>query len=59
MAESIYVYPPGIPILLPGEVIAEQHIRYIHEHLEVGLPVRGPQDLTVKNIKVVIEAKAI
>lgn len=59
MAESVYVYPPGIPILLPGEVIAEQHIRYIHEHLEVGLPVRGPQDLTVKNIKVVIEARAI
>lgn len=59
MAESVYVYPPGIPILLPGEVIAEQHIRYIREHLEVGLPVRGPQDLTVENIKVVVETKAI
>ncbi|WP_110930137.1 aminotransferase class I/II-fold pyridoxal phosphate-dependent enzyme [Paenibacillus bouchesdurhonensis] len=59
IAESIYVYPPGIPILLPGEVIAEQHIRYILEHLEVGLPVKGPEDLTVQNVKVVVEVKAI
>lgn len=59
IAEAIYVYPPGIPILLPGEVIAQQHIRYILEHLEVGLPVKGPEDLTVQNVKVVIEAKAI
>ncbi|MNJ27199.1 Arginine decarboxylase [compost metagenome] len=59
IAEAIYVYPPGIPILLPGEVIAEQHIRYILEHLEVGLPVKGPEDLTVQNVKVVVEVKAI
>jgi len=59
MAESIYVYPPGIPILLPGEVIAEQHIRYIREHLEVGLPVKGPEDLSLRQVKVVVEAQAI
>lgn len=59
MAESVYVYPPGIPILLPGEVIGEQHIAYIREHLQVGLPVRGPQDLTVTHIRVVIETRAI
>lgn len=58
MAESVYVYPPGIPILLPGEVIAEQHIRYIHEHLEVGLPVKRTTRFNCKNIKVVIEARA-
>lgn len=59
IAESIYVYPPGIPILLPGEVIAEQHIRYILDHLEVGLPVKGPEDLSLQYVKVVDEAKAI
>ncbi|WP_078399681.1 hypothetical protein [Bacillus cereus] len=31
IAESIYIYPSGIPILLPGEIIAEQHIGYILE----------------------------
>ncbi len=59
MAESVYVYPPGIPILLPGELIAEQHIRYILDHLEVGLPVKGPEDPSLQNVKVVVEAKAI
>lgn len=59
ISESIYVYPPGIPILLPGEVIARQHIQYIMEHLKVGLPVKGPEDLTVKHVKVAIEEKAI
>src|SRR5690606_5094599 len=59
IAESIYIYPPGIPILLPGEVIAQQDIRYILEHLKVGLPVKGPEDLTVQNVKVVVEVKAI
>lgn len=59
IAEFIYVYPPGIPILLPGEVIAEQHIDYILNHLEVGLPVKGPEDLSLRHIKVIIEATAI
>lgn len=59
IAESIYVYPPGIPILLPGEVIAEQHIRYIQEHLEVGLPVKGPEDVSLQNVKVVVEVSSI
>ncbi|GJM69945.1 hypothetical protein HMSSN036_21610 [Paenibacillus macerans] len=29
IAEFIYVYPPGIPILLPGEVISQDNIDYI------------------------------
>ncbi|PYI55615.1 aminotransferase class I/II-fold pyridoxal phosphate-dependent enzyme [Paenibacillus flagellatus] len=59
MAESVYVYPPGIPVLLPGEVIGPQHIRYILDHLAVGLPVKGPEDLSLRHVKVVVEAKAI
>lgn len=59
IAESIYVYPPGIPILLPGEVIGERHIAYIADHLEVGLPVKGPEDLTLREVKVIVEANAI
>ena len=44
IAEFIYVYPPGIPILLPGEVISQENIDYIIDHVEVGLPVKGPED---------------
>ena len=59
IAEFIYVYPPGIPILLPGEVISQENIDYIVDHIEVGLPVKGPEDRTVTNIKVIVEESAI
>jgi arginine decarboxylase len=59
IAEFIYVYPPGIPILLPGEVITQDNIDYIVDHLEVGLPVKGPEDRTMRHVKVIVEATAI
>jgi arginine decarboxylase len=59
IAEFIYVYPPGIPILLPGEVISQKNINYIIEHVEVGLPVKGPEDRSIENVKVIVETTAI
>lgn len=59
IAEFIYVYPPGIPILLPGEVISQDLIDYITEHIEVGLPVKGPEDRTIDYVKVIKEIPAI
>jgi arginine decarboxylase len=59
IAEFIMVYPPGIPILLPGEVISQDNIDYISEHVEIGLPVQGPEDKTIRNVKVIIEERAI
>ncbi|MFC5467235.1 aminotransferase class I/II-fold pyridoxal phosphate-dependent enzyme [Cohnella suwonensis] len=59
IAEFIYVYPPGIPILLPGEVISQENIDYIVDHLEVGLPVKGPEDRSVTHVKVIMEETAI
>jgi arginine decarboxylase len=59
ISEFIYVYPPGIPILLPGEVITQELINYIVDHVEVGLPVKGPEDRSVQNVKVIVETQAI
>jgi arginine decarboxylase len=59
IAEFVMVYPPGIPILLPGEVITQENIDYINERLAVGLPVQGPEDKTIKTIKVIVEESAI
>ena len=59
IAEFIYVYPPGIPILLPGEVISQQNIDYIVDHVEVGLPVKGPEDRSIEFVKVIVEETAI
>jgi arginine decarboxylase len=59
IAEFIYVYPPGIPILLPGEVITQKNIDYIVDHVQVGLPVKGPEDRSIEFVKVIVEETAI
>ncbi|UFJ41867.1 aminotransferase class I/II-fold pyridoxal phosphate-dependent enzyme [Brevibacillus humidisoli] len=59
ITEFIMVYPPGIPIFLPGEVITDENISYIEENLRVGLPVQGPEDETIQTIKVVKRQAAI
>lgn len=55
IAEMIMVYPPGIPILLPGEVVTAENLDYIEENLRAGLPVQGPDDPEIRYIKVVVE----
>lgn len=52
-AESIRVYPPGIPVFMPGEIISADSIRYIMECLDAGLPVQGTEDPKIERIKVV------
>lgn len=48
-ADYIYLYPPGIPLVTPGEVITERVILVILRWLENGLHVSGVQkDQTVR-----------
>ncbi|WP_067839813.1 aminotransferase class I/II-fold pyridoxal phosphate-dependent enzyme [Amphibacillus sediminis] len=57
-AESIMVYPPGIPIFIPGEIITEENLSYINANIEAGLPVQGLEDSTLETIQVIKEMKA-
>lgn len=59
IAEFVMVYPPGIPIFIPGEIITKENLHYIKENLEAGLPVQGPEDDEIKTIHVIKEYKAI
>ncbi|MGZ4135730.1 MAG: aminotransferase class I/II-fold pyridoxal phosphate-dependent enzyme [Tumebacillaceae bacterium] len=52
IAEFIMVYPPGIPIVMPGEVVTEDNIEYIIAHVKEGLPVQGPDDPNIEFVKV-------
>ena len=58
-AEFVMVYPPGIPIFIPGEIITEENISYIFKNIEIGLPVQGPEDSTLEMIRVIKEQKPI
>ena len=40
-AEYVYLYPPGIPCLVPGEKIDQEIIRSIQEYQKAGFSVHG------------------
>ena len=43
-AKMVYVYPPGIPILCPGEIISENVVNIISKAIDNGLEVVGLED---------------
>jgi arginine decarboxylase len=51
--EFLLAYPPGIPILCPGEKITAEIIDYVQDLKNAGLYVQGTEDPKVENIKVV------
>lgn len=52
-AELISFYPPGIPLIVPGEELTEEIIAYCQELQAVGIPVSGPKDSSLESIQVV------
>jgi arginine/lysine/ornithine decarboxylase len=52
-AEIICPYPPGIPILMPGEIITLEALEYLKEVTHFGAIISGCSDSTLKTIKVV------
>lgn len=52
--EFLMAYPPGIPVLCPGEVITEEIVRYVNDLKKTGLYVQGTEDPKVESIKVVL-----
>ena len=54
--EFVMCYPPGIPILAPGERITEDIVEYIRYAKEKGCFLTGPEDMTIERINVLEEA---
>ncbi len=53
--EFVMCYPPGIPILAPGEKITDEIINYINYAKEKGCFMTGTQDMKIENINIVEE----
>lgn len=51
-SEFVMCYPPGIPILAPGEMITNEILNYIQYAKEKGCFMTGPEDMEIKNINV-------
>ncbi|EJO5349480.1 aminotransferase class I/II-fold pyridoxal phosphate-dependent enzyme [Clostridium botulinum] len=51
--EFLLAYPPGIPVLCPGEIITQEIIDYVERLKETGLYVQGTEDPNIEYIKIV------
>lgn len=54
-SEFVMCYPPGIPILAPGERITEEILAYIEYAREKGCSMTGPEDADIRNLNVLTE----
>ncbi|MDY3919353.1 MAG: aminotransferase class I/II-fold pyridoxal phosphate-dependent enzyme [Candidatus Limivivens sp.] len=50
--EFLYLYPPGIPLLVPGERISRELLQRVHACRENGLSLQGPADYSCREIRV-------
>ncbi len=55
-SEFVMCYPPGIPILAPGERITPQILSYIAYAREKGCSLTGPEDAEIKCLNVLVNA---
>jgi arginine/lysine/ornithine decarboxylase len=51
-AELICPYPPGIPILIPGEVITQEAIAYLQILIHQGAVITGCSDSSLETVKI-------
>jgi len=55
-AETLAIYPPGVPNVLPGERLSAETLEYVGHTLEVGGSVHGASDRMMRTVRVVAEA---
>lgn len=52
-AEEITPYPPGVPLVFPGEIITKEMAQYIAELKTAGFKITGPADTSLRRVRVV------
>ena len=53
-SEFVMCYPPGIPILAPGELITREILDYIKYAKEKGCSLTGPEDEDIDRLNVLV-----
>ncbi|RXS65923.1 ornithine decarboxylase [Streptomyces sp. TM32] len=56
-AEMITPYPPGIPAVLPGELLTEPVLRYLRSGIEAGMNLPDAVDTQLDTVRVVASGK--
>ena len=52
ICEYIYLYPPGYPVIAPGERMDEAILGYIMNSIKLDMNVQGPADTSLQTVKV-------
>src|SRR3954447_6313558 len=52
-AEPVSPYPPGVPLLVPGQRVHEGHVEFLRKGLEAGMYVEGVSDPSLEQLRVV------
>ncbi|WP_413173857.1 aminotransferase class I/II-fold pyridoxal phosphate-dependent enzyme [Anabaena azotica] len=52
-AEIVCPYPPGIPILMPGEIITKSAVEYLLQIQSLGGFITGCMDTSLRSLKVI------
>ena len=52
-ADFIFLYPPGIPLIVPGEAITAEFIERLRTCISLKLNLQGSTDLFAERIKIV------
>ncbi|WP_406443440.1 amino acid decarboxylase [Streptomyces sp. NBC_00631] len=52
-AEMVTPYPPGVPVIAPGEVITDEILHYLRSGADHGVLIPDASDPSVRELRVV------
>jgi arginine/lysine/ornithine decarboxylase len=52
-AEAVSPYPPGVPVLVPGQVVTQQIVDYLRQGVAEDMLVEGAADPSLEKLRVV------
>jgi arginine decarboxylase len=55
VAELVSPYPPGVPVLAPGEVVGQEAVDYLTTGIGAGMLIPDAADSSLKTLRVVAE----
>src|SRR4051795_3713540 len=55
VAELVSPYPPGVPVLAPGEVVGQEAVDYLTTGIGAGMLIPDAADSSMKSLRVVAE----
>ena len=57
LAENIIPYPPGIPLLVPGEIMEQRHLEYVRHLIDKGSTIVGMEDSSLRTVRIIDDSK--